>query len=84
MKIWSGDSKKQLERMGMNVDCDNGKAVGIVNGRDCKLQRFSINEFWKDLGCLVSGPTSSIGGLMLNLHSYPRSVWDITSRVCSL
>ena len=32
-----------------------------------KVRRFSSNEFWKNIGCLVSDPTFGIGGL---------SIWD--------
>ena len=43
MKIWSGDCKNQLERLNMKLDEDNGKTVGMVNGRDHKVQQFSSN-----------------------------------------
>ena len=47
------------------MDGNNGKAVGMVNGRALKIQRFSSNEFWKNIGCLVSDPTFGIGGYMM-------------------
>ena len=37
----------------MEVDDDNGKYVGTVNGKAQKVQRFSSNEFWKNIGCLI-------------------------------
>ena len=49
----------------MNVDEDNGKAVGIVNEQYRKVQMFSSNEFWKNIGCLISAPTFGIGGSIL-------------------
>ena len=35
------------------------------NVRYRKVCRFYINEFWKNIGCLVSHPTFGIGGLRL-------------------
>ena len=65
MKLWPGYWDNQLERMNMNVDEDYGKYVGMVNGRAWKVQWFSINEFWKNIGCLVSAPTFGLGGYRL-------------------
>ena len=33
------------------------------NARYQKVLRFSSNEFWKNIGCLVSDPTFGIGGV---------------------
>ena len=35
--------------------------MGIVNGRDRKVWQFSSNEFWKNIGCLISAPTIGLG-----------------------
>ena len=43
----------------------NGKSVGMVNGWYQKVQRFSSNEFWRNIGCIVSYPIFGIGGLGL-------------------
>ena len=48
--------------MNIKVDEDNGKALGMVNGRYRKVQRFSRNEFRINIGCLVSSPTFGLGG----------------------
>ena len=63
MKIWPGDWDNQLEGMNMKVDEENSKYVTMVNGWAPKDQRFSSNEFWKNIGCLVSAPTFGLGGL---------------------
>ena len=51
--------------MNQKVDEDNGKELGKGNGRYQFFCRFSSNEFWKNIGCLVSAPTFGIGGSML-------------------
>ena len=43
----------------------NGRAVGVVKGRARIFWRFSINEFWKNIGCLVSYSTFGLGGSRL-------------------
>ena len=42
--------------MNHNVDEDIGKSMIIGNGRYRKVCRFYINEFWKNIDCLVSAP----------------------------
>ena len=42
----------------MKVYFDNGKAVGMVKKRDCKICRFSSNEIWKNIGFLFQLPPS--------------------------
>ena len=32
------------------------------NVRYLKVRQFSSNEFWKNIGCLVSAPTFGLGG----------------------
>ena len=34
----------------------------MVNGWDQKVHRFSSNECWSNIGCLVLDPTLGIGG----------------------
>ena len=65
MKLWPGDWDNQLERMNMWADGDNGKAVVMVKVRARKFWRFSSNEFWKNVGCLVSAPTFGLVGSRL-------------------
>ena len=40
MKILPGYCKNQLERMNTNVDEDNFKAMGVLNGWYQKVRRF--------------------------------------------
>ena len=61
-EIWPGDWKNNLESMNMKVDEDNGKYVVMVNGKAWKVRRFSSNEFWKNIDCLVSAPTFGLVG----------------------
>ena len=62
INLWPGDWMNQLNRTNHKVDEDNGKALDKCNVRYRKVFRFSINEFWKNIGCLVSAPTFGIGG----------------------
>ena len=48
--------------MNQDVDKDNKKATGKGNGRYRNFCRYSRNEFWKNIGCLISAPTSGLGG----------------------
>ena len=64
MNLRPGHLKNQLESINIKVDKDNGKSVGMVKGRARKFWRFSRNEFWKNIGCLVSAPNFGLGGLM--------------------
>ena len=41
---------------------ENGKSVGMANGRTQKVWRFSGCEFWMNIGCLDSAPTFGLGG----------------------
>ena len=59
--IRSGDWGNQLERMNMRVEKDNGESVGTVNGRDRKVLQFLSNEYWRNIGCLVSAHNFGIG-----------------------
>ena len=47
------------------MDEENDKYVGMVNERARKVWRFSSNEFWKNVGCLVLDTTFGLGGLRL-------------------
>ena len=51
--------------MNRMVDEDNVKAVRMMNVQYRKIWRFSRNEFWKNIGCLVSAPTFGLGGSRL-------------------
>ena len=64
-KLWPEDWNNQSERTSMKVEEENVKAVGMVNGQYLKVRRFSSNEFWKNIGCLVSDPTFGRGGSKL-------------------
>ena len=48
--------------MNKKVNEYNGKALNKGNVRYRKFRRLSTNEFWKNIGCLVSAPTFGIGG----------------------
>ena len=52
----------QLKRMNQKVEEENGNALNKGNVRHRKVCRFSSNEFWKNIGCLLSAPTFGIGG----------------------
>ena len=65
IKLWPGDWISQLERTNRRVDEENGKASNKGNVRYQKVRRFSSNEFWKNIGCLVSAPTFGLGGSRL-------------------
>ena len=64
-KLWPGDYIIQLKRMNKKMDEENGKALNKGNVRYQKVCWFSSNEFWKNIGCLVSAPTFGLGGLRL-------------------
>ena len=49
----------------MEVYQDIGKDLGTVKGQAWKVWRFSSNEFWNNIGCLVSAPTFGIGVLRM-------------------
>ena len=49
----------------MRLEEDNGRAMGMVKGNASKIRRFSSNEFWKNIGCLILDPTFGLGGLRL-------------------
>ena len=49
-ELWPGDCTNKLERMNMNVDEENWKAVFTVNRRAQKDRRFSSNKFCKNTG----------------------------------
>ena len=54
-----------MKRTNRKVYEENGKALNKSNIRYRKFSRFSINYFWKNIGCLVSAPTFSLGGSRL-------------------
>ena len=40
----------------------NGRYVGVGKGSTRQVWWSSKNELWKNIGCLILTPTSSIGG----------------------
>ena len=62
IKLWPGYWKTQAKRINLKVDEYNGKSMVIENGRYRKFCRFSGNDFFKNIGCLVSAPTFGLGG----------------------
>ena len=65
IKLWPGYWEDQLHQMNKKVDKANGIGGAQNNGRFWKFQRFSRNEFWKIIGCLLSAPTFDLGGSRL-------------------
>ena len=65
IKLWPGYWIGQLKRMSQKLDYDNGKAFNKGNVRYRKVCWFSSNEFWKNIGCLVSAPNFGLGGSRL-------------------
>ena len=65
IKLWPRDWIYQLKKMNQKVDEENGKQLVRVNVWYRKFRRFSISEFWKNIGCLVSAPTFGLGGSRL-------------------
>ena len=57
MKLLPGDWEDQLDQMNKKVDKDNGRGGDQENGQFRKLRRFSRNELWNNIGCLLSAPT---------------------------
>ena len=51
--------------MNIKLEEDNGKDVGMVNVQDWKFWRFSSNEFWTNVVCLVLDPNFGLGGLII-------------------
>ena len=39
------------------MDEDSMRAMGMGKVSIRKIRRFSSNEFWKNIGCLISDPT---------------------------
>ena len=54
-----------MKRMNRKVDKENRKLFNKGNVWYLKVCRFSSNEFWKNIGCLVSAPTFGLGGSRL-------------------
>ena len=65
IKLWPGDWISQLKRTNRKVDGENEKASNKGNVRYRKVCQFSSNEFWKNIGCLVSAHTFGLGGSKL-------------------
>ena len=65
VKLWPGGLISQFKSMNRKVDEKNGKALNKGNVRYQKVRRFSSNEFWKNIGCLVSAPNFGLRGLRM-------------------
>ena len=65
MKLWPGNWEEYIDQMNKKVDEYNGRRGTQENGRFWKLRRLSRNEFWKNIGCLLSSPTFGLGGSRL-------------------
>ena len=61
IKLWPGDWEEQIKRMNKKVDADNGRGETQDNGLFRKLRRFSRNELWKNIGCLLSERIFGLG-----------------------
>ena len=51
-----------MKRMNKKVDEENGKFLNKDHLRYQNVCSFSSNEFWKNIGCLISEPTFGLGG----------------------
>ena len=65
MKSWNGDWEEQIYGINKKVDEENGRGENQENGQFWKLWRFSRNELWNNIGCLLSSPTFVLGGSIL-------------------
>ena len=65
MKLLNGDWEEHIDPMNKKVDKDNERRGNQDNGRFQKLRRFSRNEFWENIGCLLSEPTFGLGGSIM-------------------
>ena len=65
IKLWPGDWISHLNRTNQKVNEENWKALNKGNIQYRKVCRFSSNEFWKNIGCLVSAPTFGLEGSRL-------------------
>ena len=65
INLWPGYWMNQLKSMNKKVDDYNGKSLNKGNVWYRKVRQFSINGFWKNIGCLVSASTFGIGELRL-------------------
>ena len=65
MRLLPGDWEEHIDRINKRLDKENGIVGTQENGTFRKLWRFSRNEFWKNIGCLLSALTIGLGGLRL-------------------
>ena len=65
MSLWPGYLGNRLESMEMRLDEDNSRYTGTGKVRIRKFRRFSRNELWKNIGCLIRDPAFGLGGLRL-------------------
>ena len=61
IQLWPDDRKTKLKRMNHKVDEYNGKVMGTENVRYRNVCRFSMNEFWNNIGCIIIAPTFGLG-----------------------
>ena len=62
IKLLPENWKTRLKRMNKKVDEENGKTLRKGNVWYQKVIWFSTNEFWNNIGCIVSAPTFGLGG----------------------
>ena len=65
INLWPSNLKTQLKRVNQKVDEDNGKALVKGYVRYWQVCRLSQNEFWNNIGYLVSDLTFGLGGSRL-------------------
>ena len=63
IKIWPINLKNKLKSMNQKVVRKIGNNLNKGNVQYRKFCLFSSNEFWKNIGCLVSTPTFGLGGV---------------------
>ena len=63
IKLWPVDFITRLNRINQKVDEENGKVLNKGNVRYRKVCQFPSNDYWKNIGCLVSAPTFGLGGV---------------------
>ena len=84
MKLCTNDWKNQSERINMKVNEDNVKYGGMMKVRARKVFRLSSNEFWKNIGSLISAPTFGIGGSRLWEKEETQRIIGKKSNRCSI
>ena len=65
IKLWPGDCNTQLKSTNQKLDKENGIELVKGDGLYRKVHQFSSNEFWKNIGCIISALTFGLGGSRL-------------------